>query len=111
MTGDGGSSGYKLQPETKVKGTLWLKYDYTDYTVNMESKETEEKQRQLRFVKFLLDELKVNINEKNNVGDTPIHIAAQMGKTLLVNHLLKEGADIYIANNRGLTARDDDSTG
>ena len=51
------------------------------------------------------------INKKNDEGETPIHLAAQMGKTLLVETLLKSGADIYIANNRGLTARDDDKTG
>ena len=83
-------------------------WKYDDY---IESTETEFGQRLLSSVNFLLDERKVDIDEKNDDGDTPIHIAAQMGKTWLVEYLFKRGADIYIANNRGLTARDDDKTG
>ena len=59
----------------------------------------------------VLKEKGANIDQKNNHGDTPIHIAALEGKTVLVQHLFDAGADIYIANNRGLTARDDDRTG
>ena len=59
----------------------------------------------------VLKEKGANIDQKNNHGDTPIHIAALEGKNVLVQHLLDAGADIYIANNRGLTARDDDRTG
>lgn len=101
----------KNKPQTKVKGSLVFTWNYDD---NIESEETEFEQKILRVVKFVLDERQDKtkaINEKNDDGETPIHLAAQIGKTLLVESLLKAGADIYIANNRGLTARDDDKTG
>ena len=59
----------------------------------------------------VLKEKGANIDQKNNHGDTPIHIAALEGKNVLVQQMLDAGADIYIANNRGFTARDDDRTG
>ena len=96
---------YNLQQEpwnaeSKAPGKLELHHTFVE----------EEELTQKNVVKVLLDK-GAKINEKNNDGDTPIHTAAVDGKNWLVQRLFGAGADIYIANNRGLTARDVDRTG
>ena len=54
---------------------------------------------------------KSNIDDKNNKGNTPIHLAASWGYTETVKLLLENGGDPYITNNAGETARDMDDTG
>ena len=80
------------------------------HTLVEEEKEKEKEQSKKNVVE-VLKEKGANIDQKNNHGDTPIHIAALEGKNVLVQQMLEAGADIYIANNIGLTARDDDRTG
>ena len=48
--------------------------------------------------------------EKNNDGNTPIHWAARKGHADTVKVLLSAGADPYITNKQGETARDVDTT-
>ena len=48
---------------------------------------------------------------KNNYGHTPLHRGARWGRTDTVKLLLDRGADPYITNEDGKTARDLDTTG
>ena len=53
----------------------------------------------------------VDVNKKDSYGWTPIHEAARNYKTDTVKVLLSAGADPYITNKKGETARDVDTTG
>ena len=95
----------KSENDTSVEGFLKL-----SHTLVEEEKEKEKEQSKKNVVEVLLKN-GANIDQKNTYGDTPIHTAALEGKNVLVQQMLEAGADIYIANNIGLTARDDDRTG
>ena len=57
----------------------------------------------------IIKNLKIDV--KDSDGDTPIHRAAREDKTDTVKFLLSAGADPYITNKDGKTARDVDRTG
>ena len=56
-----------------------------------------------------LDEVKryvssgININTKNNKGETPLHLAARLGHKEVAEHLIDNGADVNMKNNRKQT--------
>lgn len=45
-----------------------------------------------------------NVNKQNDLGKTPLHLAAEHGKTSVVNLLHNNGADINIRDKNGKTA-------
>ena len=53
-------------------------------------------------VKLLL-ESGVDINAKNNVGETPLHHAAEFGNSKIADFLIKAGTDINVRDNEGRT--------
>jgi len=57
-------------------------------------------------IKFLVNELKVNVNAVDKEGDTPLHDAARFGHEDVVKFLLAAGADPSIKNKNQLTAAD-----
>jgi len=64
----------------------------------------DEKQQteQLKLISYLL-KLGADINAKNEIGNTPLTIAAMRGDDVLVTFLLKNGADSNLENNYGCT--------
>ena len=58
-------------------------------------------------VKKLVEKSDLDINEKNEAGDTPLHIAARKGHLKIVNYLLElEHIDLTIPNNNQETPLD-----
>lgn len=54
--------------------------------------------------KYLLEELKLDVNTKDEDGDTPLLHAARKGHTLTAKYLLEHGADPAIPSNLDATA-------
>nr|KJB82519.1 hypothetical protein B456_013G200300 [Gossypium raimondii] len=54
--------------------------------------------------KYLLEELKLDVNTKDEDGDTPLLHAARQGHTLTAKYLLEHGADPAIPSNLDATA-------
>ncbi|GAB2287431.1 hypothetical protein Dimus_021808 [Dionaea muscipula] len=59
---------------------------------------------QIDVCKYLLEELKLDVNVKDGDGDTPLIHAARQGHTATAKYLLEHGADAAIASNLGATA-------
>jgi ankyrin repeat protein len=57
-------------------------------------------------VKFLIEELKVDVNLRDANGYTPLHHAAARGDNDLIMYLMSKGADIKAESNRGQTVAD-----
>jgi ankyrin repeat protein len=53
----------------------------------------------LDVVKYLIEELKVDINSRNKTNSTPISWAALNGQKDVVKYLIEKGADVLIKNN------------
>ena len=55
-------------------------------------------------VKYLLKTKRYDVNQKNEEGYTPLHMAAMKGVSSVVRSLLRQGADVLIQDNEGNTA-------
>lgn len=54
--------------------------------------------------KYLLEELKLDVNTKDEYGDTPLLHAAQQGQTATAKYLIEHGADLASSSELGATA-------
>uniref|UniRef100_A0A166DXW2 Serine/threonine-protein kinase BSK1-like TPR repeats domain-containing protein n=1 Tax=Daucus carota subsp. sativus TaxID=79200 RepID=A0A166DXW2_DAUCS len=54
--------------------------------------------------KFLIEDLKLDINVKDEDGDTPLHHAARQGHTATAKYLIEHGADVAASSELGATA-------
>ena len=52
---------------------------------------------------YLLGLLQEDINDKNHIGLTPLHVACAQGRYFIVERLLKHGADPMVTGPRGVT--------
>lgn len=57
-------------------------------------------------VKFLIEELGVDVNSRDHNGFTPLHHAAARGDNDLIMYLMSKGADINAVSRRGQTVAD-----
>lgn len=57
-------------------------------------------------VKFLIEELGVDVNLRDHNGFTPLHHAAARGDDELIMYLMSKGADITAVSRRGQTVAD-----
>ncbi|KAM3378387.1 hypothetical protein P3S68_010800 [Capsicum galapagoense] len=56
------------------------------------------------FCKYLVEELKIDVNEKDEEGETPVLHAARHGHTATVQYLIEQGADPATPSASGATA-------
>ncbi|XP_055816965.1 uncharacterized protein LOC129886341 [Solanum dulcamara] len=54
--------------------------------------------------KYLVEDLKIDVNEKDDEGETPVLHAARQGHTATVQYLIEHGADPAIPSASGATA-------
>jgi ankyrin repeat protein len=52
------------------------------------------------------DDIKIDVNTRSRVGDTPLHIASIQGRASIVSQLLECGAEIDATGEDGYTALD-----
>lgn len=57
-------------------------------------------------VKFLIEELGVDVNSRDHNGFTPLHHAAARGDNEMIMYLMSKGADITAVSRRGQTVAD-----
>ena len=57
-------------------------------------------------VKFLIEELGVDVNSRDHNGYTPLHHAAARGDNEMIMYLMSKGADITVVSRRGQTVAD-----
>ena len=57
-------------------------------------------------VKFLIEEMKVDVNLRDVNGYTPLHHAAARGDNELIKYLVSKGADVKAVSRRGQTTAD-----
>ena len=60
----------------------------------------------LAAVKFLVEELHVDVNAKDHDGNTAIHNAAARGDNEMILYLVSKGADVLQVNREGKTTVD-----
>jgi ankyrin repeat protein len=57
-------------------------------------------------VKYLIEELGADVNQRDSDGNTPLHNAASRGDNEMVLYLVEKGADVMAVNRRGQTTAD-----
>ena len=57
-------------------------------------------------VKYLVEQVGVDVNAKDHEGYTAVHHAAARGDTELVRYLVEQGADVMVVSRRGQTTAD-----
>ena len=60
----------------------------------------------LAAVKFLVEEVGVDVNAEDEDGSTAVHNAASRGDNEMILYLVSKGADVKKVNRRGLTTVD-----
>ena len=57
-------------------------------------------------VKYLVEEIGVDVNTRDHEGYTALHHAAARGDTEMVRYLVEQGADVMVVSRRGQTTAD-----
>ena len=57
-------------------------------------------------VKYLVEELEIDVNQPDHEGYTPLHHAATRGSNELIKYLVSKGADVMTLSRDGLTVGD-----
>lgn len=57
-------------------------------------------------VKYLVEELHMDVNARDFNGYTPVHHAAARGDTVLIAYLVSKGADVKLISRKGQTTAD-----
>jgi ankyrin repeat protein len=57
-------------------------------------------------VKYLVDELKVDVNVRDHDGFSAVHNAAARGDNDMIKYLVEQGADVTVVSRRGQTTVD-----
>ena len=60
----------------------------------------------LAAVKYLIDELHMDVNQRDDEGNTALHNAAARGDNAMVLYLVSKGADVKAVNRKGQTTVD-----
>ena len=60
----------------------------------------------LAAVKYLVEELHVDVNARDHEGNTPLHNAAARGDVDMIKYLVSKGADVMAVNREGKTTAD-----
>ena len=61
---------------------------------------------QLAAVKYLVEELHVDVNATDEEGETALHNAAARGDVAMIRYLVAQGADVMAVTRRGATTAD-----
>ncbi len=57
-------------------------------------------------VKYLVEEVGLDVNARDANGNTPLHYAAARGDNEMIQYLVSKGADVTLVNRRGQTTAD-----
>jgi len=60
----------------------------------------------LAAVKYLVDDLHVDVNARDDEGNTALHHAAARGDNEMIEYLVSKGADVTVVNRAGQTTAD-----
>jgi ankyrin repeat protein len=60
----------------------------------------------LAAVKFLIEEVHVDVNARDHEGNTALHDAAARGDNEMIEYLVSKGADVTAVNRAGRTTVD-----